>query len=245
MNIAHKLFSSLSGSSKGNSISRSLARLAQDRVPVRLEVEHSESSFYTVLSLRLQGVLLGRPMDLEDGLIKAGGHVRFTLPDGSKQVIRLQIIKPKVTRRRGDEVILCGMPEEFFEKSKRGSDRFNTSRYKNLSLNIPQIDAHFRIIDISRTGCKVVAKQLEQWEEFRVGRPLRFGRVEVGDKAVFELGSLIPRFIMPPVVSFQWEVGDNQAAVYLEHLVKSLHGAELSRLKVPEKLPRMAKTKAR
>ena len=244
MNIAPKLFSSLSGSLKGNNIARSLTQLAQDRVPVRLEVENSESSFYTVLSLRPQGVLLGRPADLENGLLKAGGHVRFTIPDGSRQVIRLQIIKPNVRRKRGDAVVLCGIPEEFAEKSQRASDRFNTSRYKNLSLNIPQIDAHFRIVDISRTGCKVMAQQLEKWNEFRVGRPLRFGRVEVGNKQVFELGSLIPRFVNPPVVSFQWEVGDEESASYLERLIKALHSAELGRLKVPESQSLMQKVRA-
>lgn len=245
MNLALKLFSSLSGSLKGGSVSQSLTQLARDRVPVRLEVEHSESSFYTVLSLRPQGVLLGRPGDLENGILKVGGHVRFTLPDGSGNVIRMQILKPNVRRKRGEAVILCAMPEEFAGKSKRKSARFNTSRYKNLALNIPQIDAHFRIIDISRTGCKVMAKSLEEWDEIRLGRSLRFAKVEVGGKSVFELGLLTPRFIKPPVVSFEWEILDEDSTKYLEQLVKALHSAELGRLKVPEKVSLMKKVDAR
>ena len=99
MNLALKLFSSLSGSLKGGSVSQSLTQLARDRAPVRLEVEHSEASFYTVLSPRPQGVLLGRPGDLENGILKVGGHVRFTLPDGSGNVIRMRILKPNVRRK--------------------------------------------------------------------------------------------------------------------------------------------------
>ena len=244
MNIAQKLFSSLSGSPRGSSVSQSLMQLAREQVPVRLEVEHSESSFYTLLALRAQGVLLGRPGDLEKGILKEGGHVRFTLPDGSENVVRMQILKPYVRRKRGDAVVLCSMPEEFTGKSKRKSARFNTGRYKNLALNIPQIDAQFRIVDISRTGCKVMALHLEDWEDIRLGRSLRFSKVEVGGKSVFGLGVVTPRFIDPPVVSFQWEIIDEPSARYLEHLVKALHSAELGRLKVPEKASLMEKVNA-
>jgi hypothetical protein len=156
----------------------------------------------------------------------------------------MQVLKANVRRKRGDAVILCAMPEEFTDKSKRKSARFNTSRYKNLVLNILQIDAHFRIVDISRTGCKVIARNLEEWEDIRLGRALRFGKVEVGSKSVFELGILTPRFIKPPVVSFEWEIVDEESARYLEQLMKALHSAELGRLKVPEKVSLMEKVNA-
>lgn len=231
---------------KAGSVAQALRRLANKRVPVRLEVENTEASFYTVLSLRPQGVVLGRPPDLENGLVKSGGFVRFQLPDGSKKAVRMQVVKPAVRRKRGDTVILCAMPGGFAQRSKRGSDRFNTSRYKNLSINIPQIAADFRIVDISRTGCKVLAGSLKghDWDEFRLGRPVRFGRIEVGSKAVLELGMLIPRYINPPVVSFEWEVFDGDSARYLENLIRALHSAEVGRLKVPEKASLKEKIKA-
>ena len=234
MNLALKLFSSLTESIKGNSVARSLSLLADKRVPVRLEVENSEASFYTVLSLRPQGILLGRPPDLENGLIKTGGFVRFPLPDGSRHVLRMQILKPAVRRKRGDTVILCATPREFSERSKRKSDRFNTTRFKNLSLFLPQLDARLRVVDVSRSGCKVLAAELQNWNEFRLGRPIHFTRVDIGSKAVLELGALIPRHISPPVVSFEWNVADEESAHHLERLIRSLHDAELGRLKVPE-----------
>ena len=245
MNFALKLFASVKESFKGDSLPRSLSHLADNRIPVRLEVENSESSFYTVLSIRPKGVVLGKPPDLQPDLLKAEAFVRFTVPDGSRNVIRMKILKPGIKRKRGDSVILCEYPEEFAAKSMRKSDRFNTSRYKNLQLYIPQLDARLRIVDISRTGCKVLAEQLEEWDEFQIGRLLRFGKVVVSDKAVFELGALTPRHVDPPVVSFQWEIADDDSARYLEHLIKSLHSAELNRLKVSEKRKGAKKPAAR
>ena len=71
---------------------------------------------------------------------------------------------------------------------------------------------------------------------------MRFAKVELGNKGVFDLGVLTPRFINPPVVSFQWEIADEESARYLEHLIKALHSTEMGRLKVPEKYSLLQKT---
>jgi len=218
-----------------NNIQKTMKGLERNRSPVRLEVEQTEVSFYTVLSLRPKVVVLARPPDLEDGVLKKGGFVRFIVPDASKNVVRMQVIAPNYKRERGDAVIVCQIPEEFAEKSKRGADRFNTSRFKNLKLIVPQVERDFRIVDMSYTGCKVFVEEFEEWETLKSGTGMRFTKIAIGEKAEIELDMLTPRVINPPTIAFTWEVHHGESAKWLAHMINSLHRAEMGRLKIKER----------
>lgn len=216
---------------------RALKQIEFNRTPVRLEVEGTNISFYTVFTLQPGAVLLNKPSDLHPKLIRRGRTVRFELPDGSRNVLRLQVRRAQLKRKRGDEVFVCKMPKEFSAKSKRKTTRFNTSQFKNLHLVIPQADAEFRIIDISLTGCRVFTGEFDEWDLIRTGLEMRFTKITVGEKVEIALDALVPRLIKAPTASFQWKVLKNSySGRYLEHFVKTLHEKELSRLDLPEKL---------
>ena len=203
---------------------------------MRLEAENSDVSFYTVLSLRPQGIVIAKPADLEDELLVAGVVVRFTVPDRSGNVVRMEILESDHERLRGDAVILCKYPEAFGPKSKRKSHRFNTGRYNNIRLAVPQFDAGFRVVDISDAGSKVLAESFDEWDQLRLGRSLRFSRIEVGEKVQIDLSELTPRLINPPTISFEWKVSlKGQGSRHLAQLIQSLHKEELSRLQIKEK----------
>lgn len=216
---------------------RVLKQIEHNRTPIRLEVENTNVSFYTVFSLQPGAVILNKPLDLNPKLIRRGRMVRFEVPDGSKNVLRLRVRRPHLKRKRGDEVFVCAMPKEFAAKSKRKTARFNTSQFKNLHLVIPQADAKFRIIDISLSGCRTFVGDFDEWDLIRTGVEMRFTKIAVGEKVEIALDGLVPRLIKTPTVSFQWKVlKHSYSGRYLEHFIKTLHEKELSRLELPEKL---------
>jgi hypothetical protein len=233
-----KFIETLTETLGGRVVLRTLKTLERNRTPVRLEVESSDYSFYTVLSLRPEVVVVARPADLEPDILQKGGMVRFIVPDASKNVVRMHVIEPEYKRERGDSVIVCRIPDSFAEKSKRGADRFNTSRFKNLLLIVPQLEAEFRIIDMSHSGCKVFVQDFEEWETLKAGAGMRFTKVAIGEKVEIDLDMLTPRLINAPMVSFAWEVsGKGDSAKYLNHMISSLHRAEVGRLKIKERAP--------
>lgn len=216
---------------------RVLRQLEDNNTPVRLEVENSNVSFYTVLSLRPGAVILNKPLDLNPKLIRRGRAVRFEVPDGSRNVLRMVVRRPHFKRKRGDEVFLCPIPQEFSAKSKRRNPRFNTSQFKNLHLKVPQADAEFRIIDISQTGCRTFVGDFSEWDLIRTGVEMRFTKIAVGDKVEIALDILVPRVIKAPTISFQWKVLElSYSGRYLQHFVKTLHEKELSRMEIAENL---------
>ena len=231
-----KFLEALTGGLGAPSVPRTLKRLEEERTPIRVEVENTEFSFYTVLSVRPEVVVVARPSDLDPKILVRGGLLRFVVPDGSRNVVRLLVRNPNFERERGANVILCEIPEEFAEKSKRGENRFNTSRFKNLRLLIPQIDAEFRIVDISPSGCKTYVQDMEDWDLVTMGVPMRFTKISAGDKVQIEIAILTPRLVTPPVVSFEWNISPQGAAAgLLRHLIDSLHSKELGRLRIKEK----------
>lgn len=236
MAFAGNLLGSIAGSLKGDPVMRTLNQLARKRTPVRLEAENSDVSFYTVLSLRPQGVVISRPADLDGEMLVEGVVVRFNVPDRSGNSVRMEILEANFARLRGDTVILCKYPEAFGPKSKRKSQRFNTGRYNNIRLAVPQFDAGFRAVDISDAGCKVLAESFDEWDQLRLGRSIRFCRIEVGEQVQIELSELTPRLINPPSISFEWKVSlKGQGSRHLAQLIQSLHKEELSRLQIKER----------
>ena len=218
-----------------------IEHLQAQRKPIRLEIENSEVSFYTFIAIRGDTIVIAKPLDIAEEVLKNGRIVRFTVPDGSGKVVRMKILNSSLKRGRGAPVILCQQPGGFTENSKRGSERFNTSHFKNLQLIVPQSSAKFRIIDLSEHGCKTYVKDLGDTEKFTLAVPMRFAKIAVGKKLKIELDILTPRFVKIPTVKFEWivrTVGHSPAA--LAHLLDSLHSKELGRLKAKEKPPKPA-----
>ena len=227
-----KIIESLVETIAGKRLQRTLKTLAKNHTPVRLMVENSNLSFYTVISLREEKLLLAKPADLVDDELTPGKTLRFIVPDGSQNVVRLELLEPHFERRRGDNVMLCEMPLEFAPKGRRRSDRYDTGRYNNLLLSVPHFDEEMRVLDISREGCKVYVSELEDWNLLKPGVGMRAGKLKIGTEVEINLDLLTPRNVKPPTVSFEWGVpAKSSSARYLDHFIKSLGDKEAGMLK--------------
>ena len=227
-----KIIESLVESIAGNRIQRTLKTLTKNRTPVRLVVEHSNLSFYTVISMREEKLLVAKPADLgEDGLTP-GKIMRFVVPDGGRNVLRLKLLDPKFERKRGDNVMLCEIPLEFAPKSRRRSDRYDTGKYDNILLSVPHFDGDMRVLDISMEGCKVYVSELEDWNLLTPGVDMRAAKLKLGTNVEINLGLLTPRSVNPPIVSFEWQVPQKStSAQHIERFIKSLGDTEAGMLK--------------
>ena len=230
--VMAKIIKSLVESIAGNRLQRTLKTLAKNHTAVRLMVENSNLSFYTVISLREEKLLVVKPAYLVDDELTPGKILRFVVPDGSRNLVRLELLDPNFERKRGDNVMLCEMPLEFAPKSRRRSDRYDTGRYKNLLLSVPHFDEEMRVLDISREGCKVYVSELEDWNLLNPGVGMGAGKLKLGTDVEINLDFLTPRNVDPPTVSFEWKVPEKSpSAGYIGHLIKSLGDAEARMLK--------------
>lgn len=210
-------------------IAHILTRLEKNKTPIRIEIENSNTRFYSILSVKRGLVVVAKPPGLTTGLAR-DGFVRFRLPDEDGKDLRLQITVPHFNLLSGGYVFLCAMPKEFAESSLRGAERYNTSRFKNLYLFFPKIKGLYRIIDISSTGCKVYADQAITIEGVEVDNPISPAKITVGSKVDIDLLSATMRSRIKNTLGFELQVGENGTNKYLDHFLKSLEAADTKRL---------------
>lgn len=224
-----KPFSTLLGF-QSKTVLRSLRRLATERRPVRVELENTEISFFTILDIRREKVMLSRPPGLA-AQIKAGSTVRFHLPDDRKKAIRLKVLVANFQMARGGPVFLCEIPTEFAPPSKRSSDRFNTSRFKNLRLILSEQRLAMRIVDVSENGCKVYYRSEVEPDWFTSGESIPEARIEIDNRVKMELASVMPRSWTRKTLGFQFQVSqqDNAIKIFAKFL-QALEKAEHDRL---------------
>ena len=228
-----KIIESLVDTISGSPLQRTLKTLAKDRTPVRLEVEHTTLSFYTVMSLRRDKLLVSKPADLVDEGLAPGKILRFVVPDGSGNVVRVELLEPHFERKRGDNVMSCEMPLEFAPESRRRSDRYDTARYKNFTLSVPHFDEEMQVLDVSKEGCKVYVSELEGWSALKPGVDMRAAKLKLGTEVEIHLDVLTPRNLNPPTASFEWQVPETStSAKQIAKMIESLSEGEVGKLKV-------------
>ena len=184
-----------------------LGRLEHQKNPIRIEIENSNTRFYSILSIKRGLVVVAKPPGLRAGLEREG-FVRFKVPDEDGKELRMQVTVPHFNLLSGGYVFLCSIPKEFAESSQRGEERYNTSRFKNLFLFLPTVKGHFRIIDISRSGCKVFANQSVSFPGLEMGNPIAPASITVGNKVDIDLKSATLRARIKNTMGFQLIVGD-------------------------------------
>ncbi len=199
---------------------------------MRLEIEGENIHFFTIFSIKRNLVVVAKPPGLRKGL-KRDGTVRFRIPDEVENEIRMEIAVPHFNLLSGDYAFLCDIPKNFAEKSKRKSERYNTSRFNNLHLVIPDILQRFRIVDMSDSGCKIYAVGTNIKELLEEDKNYAPARISVGNKVEIDLDSAIPRSFNGKTVGFKFDVSaEGSARKYLQHFIQSLETAEINNLKV-------------
>lgn len=211
-------------------IERILGGLEGSKTPIRVEIENSNTRFYSILTVRRGLVVVAKPPGLKAGLDR-DGFVRFKLPGDDGRELRMQVTVPHFNLLSGGYVFLCSMPKEFAESSQRAAERYNTSRFKNLFLFLPKLKGHYRIIDISNSGCKVFMDQSASAPGLEVGSPISPASITVGNKVDIDLRSATLRSRIKNTLGFQLEVDSGPSSgKYLNHFLKSLEAAESKRL---------------
>lgn len=213
-------------------VRHALARLDREKTPVRLEIENTLIHFYTRVSVKASTVVIAKPTGLRDGL-KKGGIVRFRLPDGADHEVRMEIAAPHFNLSNGTSVFLCKLPEGFAEPNQRNGDRYNTSRFNNILLEVAESTERFRVIDISISGFKFYVNNREGMNLFPVGEPLHHAAIHLGERVKVELETLIPRIHRANTVGCEMKVRqDGPSRKYLQHLINSLAKIEAEKLHV-------------
>lgn len=217
------------GGGESREILSSLQMLDRNKVPVRMEVENAAIHFNTRISVRSGAVIVAKPLNLREGLNK-GGTVRFHLPNSDGKDLRMEVLTPHFNLTNGNPVFLCKIPTAYAQSNMRVATRFSTSRFTNVTLHLEGVSGHFRVVDLSDGGCKVFLNSKEAKDHFKMGVPIKGGRIDLGDKASVHLSRVIPRNLRGQAIGCQFEVsGEGVSRKYLQHLIESLEKTELER----------------
>lgn len=165
-----------------------LAELARRNLPADVEIEHSRLRFKSKFLLKNGSVVSAKPRGLE-GLLSAGRHIRVRLAGDAGTQVRVQVSVPHFNLANGTPTFICKPPDGLL-RSRRRVERFNSSRYQNLRLEIGV--NRFRLIDISPRGCKVLLGLSQDDGAFALGKELRSARLILGEWVV-NLVKVIPR----------------------------------------------------
>lgn len=212
---------------------RALADLSDRRIPVRLESESTGVNFFTIVSLRKNGLLVATPRSLRGGLRK-GAMVRLTLTNHGRKQVRVPVLVPHVKLPMSvKHACICGLPDAFSGVCQRGADRFSTTRYKNLLLQLPDQQKSFRLVDLSATGMRIFTGEQSGLMLFQDETPVAPARLRVGQRAVIELEHVAPRYQTDNTVGLAMEVKrDGPSGRFLVNLLNRLQEQELARLRI-------------
>lgn len=225
------LFTHLLGSQdrEDREILAALNSLDKRRSPVLLEIENSAIRFNTRISVMSATVVVAKPPNLRNGLNR-GGTVRLKLPEGEGREVRMEVITPHFNLTNGNPVFLCRIPTAYAHANQRAAVRFNTSRFRNVTLALQGHTERYRIVDICSGGCKIHLTGKEDRERFVMGASLKGARIDLGDKVSVHLDAIVARNLHAQAVGCQFTVSEEgPSRAYLAHLLRALERAELER----------------
>ena len=228
MSILRSLFRLSKGEAR--EVEAVLARLEGRNETVRVELERTLIRFNTRLSVKRNAVVLAKPPAIGPEL-RAGGFVRFKVPGDPRHEIRLEVATPHFNLANEQSAFLCKLPTAFAPTSQRKSDRFDTSRFSNLSLVLPGHE-DLRILDISQNGCRVLTPYPHPHQRLPRSERLGDAAVRMGKNVRVQLAALVPRTYHGRAVGMSFSVdpgGENRKL--LQHLLRSLETAQSEALR--------------
>ena len=213
-----------------NIVLGAIRALETNRTPVRLEIEHANIHFYSLLTVKGSQIVVGKPPGLKKG-INQGGTVRFTVPDGDENVVRMEVLTPHIDIEDGLFSFSCQIPEVYAGKSGRRADRFSTARFNNIQLTLPGKVTVFRVVDISTIGLKIYTGGLDFRGIFEIGTPVGGACVTIGQNLILDLEQVTPRSHHGKTVGLEILLAEEGAAEkILQHFVRTLETTEKVRM---------------
>ena len=224
--MAHHWIGDLLGKG-GPSTLEFLAELARTKAPVRVEVENSQVRFNSQLTLKRGMVVIAKPPGLSEGF-GTDTFVRVRTSQGTRHEFRMQVKSPHVNLANGNTVFICEAPHGEVN-SQRNAERFDVTRYNNLSLVMSTVE--FRLLDVSQSGLRAVTNPTEAEKFFPLNHELHSTHLKLGAKVHVDLERLVPRARLPVAVGCEFTIApDSMSERYMTHLLDSLKKTEEERL---------------
>jgi hypothetical protein len=143
-----------------------LDTLGRNRTPIQVEVEQSTIRFSSQLSLKGSSILIAKPSTLGN-VLHRGGYVR-----------------------NGSVGFVCKTPEGS-AMPKRKHDRYDTSRFSNLRLEVGAVS--FRLLDLGPGGCRLATTPETSHAKIHLGRAMEQAVLVVGKDSKVAFERLVPR----------------------------------------------------
>lgn len=213
-------------------ILRALNELSEHHTPVQLEVEHNGAGFFTLVSLHKELLVVGKPRTIPGGLPR-GSYVRLTLPNSERRQVRMPVLVPHMKLPVSNRyACICALPDAWAGQCRRRTDRFPTTRYRNLRLVLPEMERNYRVVDISASGLRILMPEEEAGLMlFEDGMELTPAHLQVGQRVHIQLKRLVPRSQGSQSVGLEMEpMNDNASEKFLVNLLNKLQEADLKRL---------------
>lgn len=213
---------------------RALAEASDHKMPLRLDAEHSGISFFTVVSLRRNALLVAKPRSLRGNGVPKDSTVRLTLPNRERRQVRASVVVPHIKLPGGMRYALaCDVPKAFSGQCQRGAERFTTTRFKNLHLHLEDMGRSFRVVDLSTSGARIYSGHDSGLIGFQPGTDLGTARFRIGERVKIELEHVVARAQSQQTVGLEFRVKrDGASERYLMNLLNRLQNNELRRLQI-------------
>lgn len=189
-----------------------ISQLSRAKTPVKVEIERTSTHFYSRVLLRSGAVVLSYPQNLE-GYIKVNGWVRLCPSEETRHELRLQISSARfggsgpMAVGVGKMSLLCKIPNASYELSKRGDERFNTRRFKDLLLVLSGHPKPYRIVNLSSGGLRIRLPEEHPEELFVAGGALvEGGVIHLGKKSRIELVKAVTRNVEKGMVGLEFQL---------------------------------------
>jgi hypothetical protein len=219
------------GDEAANQLRSLLVRLDRQKVSIRLEIEQTQVRFTTALACKRNTVVVAKPPALGNEL-QAGGFVRFKVPGEGGTEIRMEVLTPHFNLTNGTPVFLCKQPTRFAQNNGRNAERYGTSRFTNLVLQVPSLPETFRVVDLSATGCRILTPYPRPREKFSLNEQVAGAWLQLGRHVKVDLAYVIPRTFHGQAIGLEFVVdpAGNQHK-FLAHLIRSLEKLQSESLK--------------
>lgn len=215
------------GERTAREVRKVLADVERHRTVVRIEFEHSQIRFNTRLVLKPHAILVGKPPGLGPQHPGMDSFVRLHVPGTPSHELRMQVSAAHYNLANNHAVFLCKVPRAFARPSKRKEERYDTSRYRDLRLELPGHVEPFRVVDLSLHGCRILTAYPQPHDRIPAGREIRTATLLLGRKARVPLVGVIPRSFEGKAVGLRFALeGSGDSHSKLQQVLQSLQASQ-------------------
>jgi len=180
-------------------------RLGRDKKAIRMIDVHSGHRFRSFVALRSQFVLVSKPGNFD--MVRKGSRVRFTVPWDQRHQVELEVVNPHFNLGDSRYAFLCAVPKSFIENSGINAEKFSTTHFTNLNLSFEGKVAPFRVLELTRTSCRLAFPSPNYRRQFAEGKSLEHATLHLGCRVAVELNMVTPKEVDDTTMECDYQVG--------------------------------------